>query len=67
MLFNAALEIAFRKWKTRLSHHGLLLHVNHERLTNTRYADDIMLYAKSLEELQDMMAWLMEELFQVGL
>ena len=26
-----------------------------------------MLYAKSLQELQDMMAWLMEELLQVGI
>ena len=26
-----------------------------------------MLYAKSLEELQDMLAWLMEELLQIGL
>ena len=67
MLFNVALEIAFRKWKLRLTHHGLLVNVDHERLTNSRYADDIMMYAKSLDELHDMVHWLMEELANVGL
>ena len=38
-----------------------------ERLTNTRYADDILLYAKSLTELEQMLAPLIEELARVGL
>ena len=38
-----------------------------ERLTNTRYADDILLYAKSLEELQEMLGLLHDELAAVGL
>ena len=38
-----------------------------ERLTNTRYADDVLLYAKSLEELQRMTELLIIELRKVGL
>ena len=47
MLFNAVLESAFRVWKTKLHTHGFLLHDGNERLTNVRYADDVMLFAKS--------------------
>ena len=45
ILFNAGLELAFRKWKQRLTTEGWLLDGDGGRLTNTRYADDIMLYA----------------------
>ena len=65
-LFNAGLELALARWKCNLSSHGL--HVGGtERLTNIRYADDILLYAKSLEELVFMMEWLVHELTKVGL
>ena len=37
------------------------------RLTNTRYADDIMLYAKSLPELTRILDLLTEEEAKVGL
>ena len=37
------------------------------RLTNTRYADDILLYAKSLPELQSMIESLFSELKRIGL
>ena len=67
ILFNAALEMAFRRWKRRLTHHGWLLKRDAERLTNSRVADDILLYAKSLEELTQMSNWLLEELLQIGL
>ena len=45
LLFNAGLEHAMRKWKLRLQHCGFDLG-NGEYLTNLRYADDLMLYAK---------------------
>ena len=45
--FNAGLELAFRKWKKRLTTKWQLLDGDGGRLTNARYADDIMLYAKS--------------------
>ena len=67
LLFNAALEVAFQAWKERLTYHGILLADDAERLTNIRYADDVMLYAKSLEELHTMLTMLMEELEKIGL
>ena len=51
LLFNAGLEPAMRKWKLRIQHCGL--HCGHnELLTNVRYADDLMLYARSDTILQ---------------
>ena len=67
MLFNAGLETAFRSWKLRLGCHGFLLKEHTQRLTNTRYADDVMLYAKSAEEITEMTELLVEELSKVGL
>ena len=55
MLFNAAIEQAFIAWKTKLSSEGFLLKENTCRLTNVRYADDMLLFAKSREELENMM------------
>ena len=50
ILFNAGLEHAMRKWKAKLFHHGVQLgHGN--RLTNIRYADDLMLFAASSNDL----------------
>ena len=37
-----------------LQSHGLTIAAGLDRLTNTRYADDILLYAKSVDELQEM-------------
>jgi len=67
ILFNAGLELAFSRWKQRLGTEGWLLDVTGGRLTNTRYADDIMIYAKSLPELVRMLDALTEELARVGL
>ena len=54
MLFNAGLEHAMRNWKQKLRNHGL--HVRkQERFTNVRFADDIMLYAKSCNQLIHML------------
>ena len=67
MLFNAGIEMAFRRWKLRLREHGFLLDVHHTRLTNLRYADDMMIFAKSPTELVQMTEWLVEELSNIGL
>ena len=57
ILFNAGLEHAMRKWKAKLVHHGVQLgHVS--RLTNIRYADDLMLFATSSNDLIYMFAQL---------
>ena len=66
LLFNAGLEHAMRKWKLRLQHRGFDLG-NGEYLTNLRYADDLMLYAKHWDELIFMMETLIVELSAVGL
>ena len=67
LLFNAALESAFKRWKLRIGTSGWKIKANHERLTNTRYADDVLLYAKSLEELSGMLEMLSEEFGKIGL
>ena len=67
LLFNAALEAVFVKWKQRLGEHGWHIGNHTENLTNTRYADDVLLYAKSLRELQEMLQLLHDELRRVGL
>ena len=67
MLFNAGLECAFRKQKIRLHDHGILLATDSERLSNLRYAGDIMVFAKSSTELAQMIEWLVEELALIGL
>ena len=67
LLFNACIEMVFRRWKDRLRSHGLDVTNQGERLTNTRYADDVLLYAKSLVEVQEMLSILHDELAKVGL
>ena len=67
VLFNAITELVFKQWKLRLSHHGWLLTLGSERFTNIRYADDILLYAKSLDELEEILGLLDDELASVGL
>ena len=53
MLFNAGLEMAFRSWKLKFKTHGFCFGAANLKFTNTRYADDIMLFAKSREELTE--------------
>ena len=67
ILFNCALDVVFEDWKTQLQNEGLYSESFHERLTNTRYADDILIYAKSLDELQRMIRLLLIELEKAGL
>ena len=67
MLFNNGIEHAMKKWKRYLDNHGILINVEREWLSNVRYADDILLFAKSVEEMQIMIDMLSEELLNVGL
>ena len=67
MFVNCVLDIVFEKWKSNLTYEGLLIEDIFSRLTNTRYADDILIYAKSLEELVYMTTSLIEELRMIGL
>ena len=39
-----------RRWKARLRNYGLLLDDTQERLTNIRYADDLLLFARTFDE-----------------
>ena len=54
MLFNAGLEAAFSEWRLRLTSEVFLLSTGGSPLTNVRYADDVMLFAKSAGELENM-------------
>ena len=54
------------KWKRRISGCGILVGDPDERLTNSRYADDILIYAKTLDEAVLMMEILIEELSHIG-
>ena len=68
-LFNAMLEQALRKWKRHLTTHGLALVTDGqaERMTNIRFADDIMLVGKSLDEAVEMLELLANILHEYGL
>ena len=50
LLFNSATEMVISKWKAKLKSHGLRISVaeDAERLTNVRFADDLIIYANSL-------------------
>ena len=67
LLFNSAIELVFKRWKSRNIGRGWQIHVNHENLTNLRFADDILVLARSCDELHDMVSTLMTELEVAGL
>ena len=58
-----------RRWKQRLTTHGFALVPDEhaERITNIRYADDILLLAKSLQESVEMIDLLVDVLLEFGL
>ena len=60
LLFIAALEASFREWKAKLKHEGAALASRLERLTNSRYADD-MQFSHELLELKGMMPLLQND------
>ena len=55
LIFNSALQLIFDRWTSRLDRHGWELQIQIPRLTNLRFADDILLVAKSETELSEMM------------
>jgi len=70
LLFNAATEMVISKWKAKLkSSHGIRLSdaEGAERLTNVRFADDLIIYANSLNELAEMLDLLVIEFRSAGL
>ena len=62
ILFNCVLDMAFDMWRISLTHEGIILAHGVPRLTNIRYADDVLLYAKSLQELESMTERLLDAL-----
>ena len=46
ILFNCILDMAFDLWRSSLTTEGIFIAHGLPRLTNIRYADDILLYAK---------------------
>lgn len=63
-LFTSVLEEVFRKLKWD-NKHGII--INGRRLTNLRFADDVTLFARSPNELQQMITELNDRSNQVGL
>ena len=66
-LFNAVMEMVFNRWKDRLTTQGWEFPGQAERFTNIRFADDVLLYARSLEDAKTMLSLLIEEFQAVGL
>jgi len=69
-LFNAVLEKAFTRAKEHWKSQGWGISVAsdmEERLTNLRFADDVLLIAESEQQLQAMIADLIDETGKVGL
>ena len=69
MLFNATLEVAMHraKQKWRENGSGWACNSNAERLTNLRFADDVMLFGESLSQAKGMLEDLVREAGEVGL
>ena len=67
ILFNCILDTAFDAWRLSLANEGIYIGHGLPRLTNIRYADDMILYAKSLSELESMTEKLVVELRKIGL
>eukprot|EP00972_Heterocapsa_arctica_P089652 13221004-Heterocapsa_arctica.AAC.1 len=56
-----------RRWKRRLGEKGWRLSPGTGRLTNVRYADDMLLLTKSLTQVADMISLLAVEFEAIGL
>ena len=67
ILFNCILDMAFDLWLASLTHEDIFIAHGLSRLTNIRYTDDILLYAKSLDELVSMAEGLLHEMKKIGL
>ena len=69
LLFNVVLDEALSNWKGTIGGMGLALSIasDVELLTNVRYADDLLLFAKSEQECSRMLSCLMDALAGLGL
>ena len=62
ILVNCVLDVAFDEWRRSIDREGLYIAHGVPRLTSIRYAGDIILYAKSFEELVSMTERLIKKL-----
>ena len=60
------MEHAVRRWKRSLRNTGIVIDGG-ERLTNVRFADDLIIYAHTAKELGNALSMLADELRSVGL
>ena len=67
ILFNCALDNAVSNWKSELFNEGFALDDSTERLTNIRFADDLLLFGKTMNEAIHMAETLVEKLAGYGL
>ena len=69
LLFNCVLEDAMREWKQKLGDHCVATSAaaGADRMTNVRFADDLLLFAKTMEEAISMLDLLTDTLRQYGL
>ena len=67
ILFNCALENAIAAWKDILTSEGVALDAKGDRLTNIRFADDLLLFGKTMEEVIHMVEQLVLTLRKYGL
>ena len=61
------MDIAFDAWRNSMREEGILIAHGLVRMTNTRYADDVLFYAKSFEELESMTERLVNSLRRIDL
>ena len=66
MVFNAGLEAAFRGWANRLKTEGFVLSTKMKRLSDVRYAGDILLFGKTIEGIARVVEILVKEFAIVG-
>jgi len=64
---EVVIEMVFKRRKQRLTTKGWEVPVATARFTDVRFADDVLLYARSLEDAKSMLAVLLEEFQAVGL
>ena len=62
MVFNAIMEIVMRNWKNQVIDRGFLLDAASPRLQSTRFANDLLLFARSCEKVMQMLELLQLEL-----
>ena len=67
ILFNYNLNLTFDAWRVSFQHEGIYIGRGLPRFINIRCIDDMILYAKSLNELENMTEKLVDELRKINL